>query len=356
MLAKRTEVKFEKIVNIINKYKTPELQRLIDNKHIEEMVKDQKIEYEKYKVFSILQSFTIAMIKSENTGYLLDGQHRIEVFSRLEKEGYNINNVVVPIVIYNVDNYNDVEDYFTKINKHSPIEPVGNIINYERDLCQMLLNNFTKAYICDDKDEARCPNISMKKLIMNIRSRNIKEKLETSKKTIKNLYDVIISVNDFLELKSSDQIIQDNKYSRCLKKSQKENCNPCYLGTFNNFEWLDFSLYLLLNDLNINEVGTSHLNNIINKKKRANIKGELREKVWKKFNLNICDKGYCYTCNNELHFKEMECGHIIAHSLGGNETFENLMPICKTCNTKMGIMNLEEYKVLQDIILKTKNI
>ena len=70
-------------------------------------------------------------------------------------------------------------------------------------------------------------------------------------------------------------------------------------------------------------------------------------------NLNICDKGYCYTCNNELHFKEMECGHIIAHSLGGNETFENLMPICKTCNTKMGIMNLEEYKILQDIILKT---
>ena len=47
----------------------------------------------------------------------------------------------MPIVIYNVDNYNDVEDYFTKINKHSPIEPVGNIINYERDLCQMLLNN-----------------------------------------------------------------------------------------------------------------------------------------------------------------------------------------------------------------------
>ena len=42
MLSKRTELKNEKIINVIDKYQTPELQRLIDNKHIEEMIKDQK--------------------------------------------------------------------------------------------------------------------------------------------------------------------------------------------------------------------------------------------------------------------------------------------------------------------------
>ena len=346
MLSKRTELKNEKIINVIDKYQTPELQRLIDNKHIEEMIKDQKEEYEKYKTFSILQSFTIAIIKPENTGYLLDGQHRIEVFSQLKKEGYNINNVEVPIVIYNVENYKEVEEYFNKINKHSPIEPIGKIIDYERDLIQMLMDNFTKAYI--HEKHVRCPYISMEKLKMNIRMRNIKEKLENSKKTIKNLYEVILNVNNFLELESEKlhNIYGKDKFEKCYDKSKKENCNPCYLGIHNNFEWLDFSLHLLLSEKNIDDVGFSYLNDLNKKKNRKNISGELKGKVWKKFNKNICDEGFCYTCNNKLYFKEMECGHIKAHSLGGKETFDNLMPVCKTCNNKMGIMNLEEYKVL----------
>lgn len=346
MLSKRTELKTEKIINVIDKFQTPELQRLIDNKHIEEMIKDQKEEYEKYKTFSILQSFTIANIKPENTGYLLDGQHRIKVFSQLKKEGYNINNVEVPIVIYNVENYKEVEEYFNKINKHSPIEPIGKIIDYERDLIQMLMDNFTRAYI--NNKNVRCPYISEGKLRKNIETRNIKEKLENSKKTIKNLYEVILKVNNFLELESDKlyNIYGKDKFEKCYDKSKKENCNPCYLGIHNNFEWLDFSLHLLLSEKNIDDVGFSYLNDLNKKKNRKNISGELKGKVWKKFNENICDEGFCYTCNNKLHFKEMECGHIIAHSLGGKETEDNLMPVCKTCNNKMGIMNLEEYKVL----------
>ncbi len=42
----------------------------------------------------------------------------------------------------------------------------------------------------------------------------------------------------------------------------------------------------------------------------------------------------------------MECGHIVAHALGGEITFNNLQPTCKTCNRDMGVMNLNEYKLL----------
>jgi 5-methylcytosine-specific restriction endonuclease McrA len=42
----------------------------------------------------------------------------------------------------------------------------------------------------------------------------------------------------------------------------------------------------------------------------------------------------------------MECGHIIAHALGGNALLDNLMPVCKSCNRDMGTMNLEEYKCI----------
>ena len=61
----RTELQQKPIKDIIDKYQIPELQRLVDNEHINNMVEDQKNEYNKYKTFSMLQSFTIAYIVNE---------------------------------------------------------------------------------------------------------------------------------------------------------------------------------------------------------------------------------------------------------------------------------------------------
>ena len=59
-MVKRAVTILEKISNIINKYKTPELQRLLDENHIKDMMDDQISEYTKYETFSMLQSFTVA--------------------------------------------------------------------------------------------------------------------------------------------------------------------------------------------------------------------------------------------------------------------------------------------------------
>jgi len=56
--------------------------------------------------------------------------------------------------------------------------------------------------------------------------------------------------------------------------------------------------------------------------------------------------GKCYVCDKKIDFRDMECGHIVAHALGGEITFNNLQPTCKTCNRDMGVMNLNEYKLL----------
>ena len=45
----RTELQQKPIKDIIDKYQIPELQRLVDNEHINNMVEDQKNEYNKYK-------------------------------------------------------------------------------------------------------------------------------------------------------------------------------------------------------------------------------------------------------------------------------------------------------------------
>ncbi len=68
----------------------------------------------------------------------------------------------------------------------------------------------------------------------------------------------------------------------------------------------------------------------------------LREKIWLKFFNTI--EGECYCCKTKLTMRSYHCGHIISEHNGGLSTLENLIPICKSCNSSMGIMNLYEYK------------
>jgi 5-methylcytosine-specific restriction endonuclease McrA len=83
------------------------------------------------------------------------------------------------------------------------------------------------------------------------------------------------------------------------------------------------------------------------------ISKQLRIDVWNKYiGLNMGETK-CLCCGifkiQQLNF---ECGHIIAESLGGPTTVDNLLPICGSCNKSMGIKNLYEFKK----ILSTKKI
>ena len=142
----RTELMLKPLKEIIENYQIPVLQRLVDNEHINSMVEDQKNEYNKYNAFSMLQSFTIAYIIEEQKGYILDGQHRVAVYSQLKKQGYDIDNILVPVVKYNLNNIDEVNDYFKRINIHSPIEPILNLETSEKNLLQFLTDRFTRKY------------------------------------------------------------------------------------------------------------------------------------------------------------------------------------------------------------------
>jgi hypothetical protein len=343
----RTELLLEPVKNIINNYKIPELQRLVDKDHINCMVKDQIDEYTKYGKFSILQSFTVAYLNEDKVGYILDGQHRVAAFSELESRGYNLSDVLVPIVRYNVDNISDVNEYFFKINKHSPIRPIGNLVASEKILSQLILDNFKHYFKYKDQGcKCNCPYISILEFTENINARNITEKLQKCNKSVKDLWNSILEVNSFLESISTKQLdaVMNKKFIDCKKKAEKEECRVCYLGVFRQFQWLDMAIYSLINSKKISTFGAKYYTDMMRTKRRCDIPCNVRMLVWKKLTKNICDNGNCYVCNKNLLYSDMECGHIIAHALGGNSSYENLMPVCKSCNRDMGTMNLEEYK------------
>ena len=67
-----------------------------------------------------------------------------------------------------------------------------------------------------------------------------------------------------------------------------------------------------------------------------------RKEVWTKRNGESV-MGKCYCCEENLHILDMECGHIISHYHGGSTELENLEPICKKCNSQMGVMDMDKY-------------
>jgi len=56
----------------------------------------------------------------------------------------------------------------------------------------------------------------------------------------------------------------------------------------------------------------------------------------------IC--GVCKTNNINLGSNGFHVGHIVAHSEGGTDNFDNLLPICAGCNRDMGTQSLYDYK------------
>jgi hypothetical protein len=145
-------------------------------------------------------------------------------------------------------------------------------------------------------------------------------------------------------VKASHQlcVMMQKRIKDCETKAQKfKSDKVCYLGVWRRFEWIDFALEGLLEGKRFDEISLACEANV-----RAHIPSIVREQVWKKCNPNTGDLGVCYTCLNDLYYKDMECGHVKAHALGGDINVENLMPVCHTCNKDMGVMDLFEYKAM----------
>ena len=55
--------------------------------------------------------------------------------------------------------------------------------------------------------------------------------------------------------------------------------------------------------------------------------------------------GQCFVgCGTVITIDDFEVGHIVPVCKGGNDTIENLRPICRACNQSMGSQNLLDFK------------
>lgn len=78
-------------------------------------------------------------------------------------------------------------------------------------------------------------------------------------------------------------------------------------------------------------------------RKRKAIPPKLREKIWKNEFGNVL-QGICPVCNStQLTALNFECGHVISVKNKGDDTENNLRPICGSCNKSMSDENWDLY-------------
>ena len=82
---------------------------------------------------------------------------------------------------------------------------------------------------------------------------------------------------------------------------------------------------------------------------KKNIPKIVKDKVWETY---IGDKlkGSCYVCKKEITATNFQSGHIKSEYDGGAITVENLRPVCKSCNVKTGVFNMDDIKKSTEVV------
>lgn len=308
----------------------------LQNKHFDlgNLVNYQQQFFNLYKTLTILQNITVANTTNGST-ILIDGYLRIKTFEILVQQGYPILDIKIPVIIYHVENELELDECFRIFNPKRLItlETCKTVLF---DLLNLNFRSYIKPIGC------KSPHFSLDNLEQNINIRNIPIELKNRNVTIQEFFNKILQLNSYIQnnIKPSEQLCPHMKgrLLECEKKATKNDCNICFLGIWRRYEWLDITLYLVKH----NQIPNISMFVI----ERTKIPISIRELVWKKTNTTISDVGHCSVCNEELRYSNMECSHIVAKALGGEDYLENLMPCCKSCNRDMGIMNLLEYKQL----------
>ena len=65
-----------------------------------------------------------------------------------------------------------------------------------------------------------------------------------------------------------------------------------------------------------------------------------RQALWKRYN------GHCAYCGTEIAYKDMQVDHVKPKIWGGDDSPDNLMPSCRSCNHYKRAHQIETYRIL----------
>jgi hypothetical protein len=153
----------------------------------------------------------------------------------------------------------------------------------------------------------------------------------THQKKIKLLLQEIEGQNKLIELHQQEKnnltkiYIQENK--KLINQHQQENNKSNY-----KISNLSTKITLLQNLL------------LTKNKTKKSLPKKIRMLVWNKYIGEKCGVGQCICCKStEISQSAFHCGHVVSSCEGGDDSIENLRPICPECNLSMSTMNMNDF-------------
>jgi len=315
-------VTFEQIYYLNDKFHKPTYQGSLDQDKVNEMV----LSYVKNPSFlRAKDNITIGVIN--NSYYIIDGQHRFELAKKLFQEKDTKDYLI--FTYFECKSKTDAISLFEELNKDS----IKNKLYINSDI-------FTKIKINE-----------LKQLFKSFNSDFFaKRKSKNGRRyTIEEFVEKLVEVN-YIGNKSAKDIYSDIKkknnefYKKCSYESDlKHNINIFCKRDLYNIE--NKHIYSLKHNNFIIYVKNKDIIPYHEKRKfKKKITRKIRNSVWKKeFNTSLEGKCPIKNCLTTLTFKNFACGHITAEANGGENTVDNLRPICNSCNSSMGTTNWENY-------------
>ena len=252
----------------------------------------------------------IILCKMKNKYYLVDGGHRKQAYQQLKIEP-------IPVQIMETQDEEEMFEVFSQINRMIPVEEyvlmARSAPDRKRKIEKLLIyleENYKEYESKGSLDAFRFPNI---------KSHYVKR---------------YIGKFPFVELATEENIVEEfEKFNlKCKEELSEEDVDQCERKKVKNGKYLYISKFLR----QVIKDGLKEGDDRI-------ISEDLRKQVWEKRNGDKIN-GVCFCCEKGVSFAKFECGHIVSWANGGKTVLENLEPVCKNCNVKMGKKHLLEYK------------
>jgi hypothetical protein len=305
----KIKVKMEHIKNIL-KYEKPQCQRNISEERLSVM--EEKIKEHLNPVTPIY------FCKLNRKRFVIDGQHRLEVYKKLKE----LHNEKICIVQIKVDNEQDIENYFQLINDQLPLPDVYRMREDIRNIILKTYDYFTKKYPKSFHNKQKHKKANRPYMWDHVFMSQLTEIVsEDSEYDVMNKFDVknsqdLIELLENLNKKYSEQ---DLEFFKCSPKTIEriKKGKMTYFGLFNK-NWMD---------------GITNFEDLEPQKPMTNA---LRFACWNKYIGKDIGKAKCWCCNNlDIWQQQFEAGHVRARNKGGKNVVTNLRPICSKCNREM---------------------
>ena len=333
--------------NILLQYlKIPDIQREIVTERVIELKDKFESEYQTQGFYD----FGLFLVcEYDDNLYLLNGQHRYNALKLINESKPDIL-LPVRVEVRQTNFKNEMIKIWSASNDTRQVKLVKNgthqlIINGLRKH----LNTKYSTYISSSLKPHK-PHFNLDILVEEIERLDFitksgistPEELINEVEKINNFYKEVSYQTELWDKNGWGVVKADDFLSKCRKKSQ---VNTLYIGIYQNFEWLHRIIEHL--DKNIEYTDMPHY--LISAKSRK-IKKKVIHQVWDKWNsfekIKARNGEYstCFVCWKQLEQENFQCGHIIPFFYGGDNVVDNLEPICSSCNSDMGIENLNTYK------------